>query len=102
MATCAAPLASPPLRPPPPISSWLCAQLEFGKSRQPTEENSYNDDIITPADLTKADFQKASFTTTGKNADVDFSGAKLNDANFNDAVVKASGENSAVKNDPTA
>ena len=29
-------------------------------------------------------------------------GAKLNDANFKDAVVKASGENSAVKNDPTA
>ena len=57
---------------------------------------------VPVADLTKADFQKASFTTKGKNAHVDFSGAKLNDANFNDAVVKASGENSAVKNDPTA
>ena len=70
LATCAAPLASPPLRPPPPISSWLCAQLEFGKSRQPTEENSYNDDIITPADLTKADFQKASLAMKGDYAGV--------------------------------
>ena len=61
------------------------------------------DNLKIPApDLTKADFQKASFTTTGKNAEIDFSGAKLNDANFKDAVVKASGENSAVKNDPTA
>ena len=66
------------------------------------EKVSYSYDEAVTADLTKADFQKASFTTTGKNAHVDFSGAKLNDANFKDAVVKASGENSAVKNDPTA
>ena len=67
------------------------------------EKVSYSYEEAVTADLTKADFQKASFTTTGgKNAHVDFSGAKLNDANFKDAVVKASGENSAVKNDPTA
>ena len=74
MATCAAPLASPPLRPPPPISSWLCAQLEFGKfgKEQPSADNSYHGRqfVITAADLTKADFQKASLAMKGDYAGV--------------------------------
>ena len=63
----------------------MCAQVKFRHAK-----------------MTGADFQKASLITTGKKSEFWFSGAKLNDANFNDAVVKASGENSAVKNDPTA
>ena len=66
------------------------------------EKVSYSYDEAVTADLTKADFQKASFTTTGTNAEIDFSGAKLNDANFKEAVVKVSGKGSEVKNDPTA
>ena len=114
-------MVTPPRSPP---SSRLCAQIHFHAadlteagfqeaSIATTGEGSdidfnaltrrsYDDVKIPAADLTKADFQKASFTTTDTNAEIDFSGAKLNDANFKDAVVKASGENSAVKNDPTA
>ena len=70
---------------------------ERGASTGPSK-TSYS----SSSDLTKADFQKASFTTTGTNAEIDFSGAKLNDANFKEAVVKVSGKGSEVKNDPTA
>ena len=80
------------------------SDIDFGVNvfRNENEKTQKYETSLGPAaDLTKADFQKASFTTTGKNADVDFSGAKLNDANFKEAVVKASGENSAVKHDPT-